>query len=150
MCTYVWRCTHSFTDTHAHAQAISAKAFYTSSEPTYILLLYVYISVLSEIAAQIQTCGVFRVARLRLNWLCLWVCISLDPSSGSSAAPLMMRLVFVWTELLREKNGGADSEKVKAKQDYGGDVRPKHKFLNKYVVLRRKKPLFEKKLPKGS
>lgn len=40
------------------------------------------------------TWGVFRVGGLRLNWLCLWVCISLDPSSGSSPFSLMMRLVF--------------------------------------------------------
>lgn len=60
-----------------------------------------------------------RIAGLRFNWLRLWVCISLDPSSGSSPFWLMMRFVFVWTEVKGRKMWGTDSqghkEKVKAK-----------------------------------
>lgn len=90
------------------------RPLYRLSWPTYIPLVYVYISVLADVAAQMPTWTVFRVAGLRLNWLCLCGCISLDPSSGSSPFWLMMRLVFVWTLLVRpmeEKCGEKDKKR---------------------------------------
>lgn len=96
-------CGDTRTYIHTLAQTISAKSLYILSYPTHIFLLYVYISLLSDGAAQMPTWGVFRVAGLGLNWLCLWVCISLDPSSGSNPFRLMMMrfIFFVWTEVVR-------------------------------------------------
>lgn len=75
---------HTLVHRHIHVlrPVVPGLFIHSASLHTSFYCMYIYISTHRHV--QMPTWGVFRVAGLRLNWLCLWVCISLDPSSGSS------------------------------------------------------------------
>lgn len=63
-CVHICLEMHTLTGAHTHAEIIIAKALYTFSSPTYILILYVYISGLTDIADQMPTRAGLRIAGL--------------------------------------------------------------------------------------
>lgn len=87
-------CAHMFRDAHSNRGTYTYRELLLPIHPSAICI---YIRAHRHSWSNANR-GRVKHCWSRFNWLWLWVCISLDPSSGGSPFRLMKRLVFVWTE----------------------------------------------------